>query len=617
MKRLLRVGGWSFLALALAFPLLAPAAAQDGGRVSRPGEYSGYSEPVYTEWVRFSQYVEVRDGTKLAVDIYRPAVNGVPVGDPLPLVWTHDRYHRANVGDDGKVYGIVETRPELQTLLQYGYLVAAVDVRGGGASFGMRRGPFTPEESRDAYDITEWFAAQPWCDGKIGMYGVSYLGITQYMAASTQPPHLKAIFPMMAMFDMYSFVYPGGVFQDNYVLHWGADNIILDKVMPAAPVDADTDGLMLKAAMKEHAANWNVYDIGLKNPYRDSTNMPDGTAIYTDFSPSTYLNAINESGVAIYTLGGWYDMWARDALLWFNNLTVPQKIVMTPWSHQGSGGFGLVNEHLRWFDYWLKGIDNGIMDEPPITYRVMGAPPETTWRTADQWPLPNEQPTRFYLLAGPSGSVASANDGLLSLDAPSASSGQDDYVVDYSTTTGTTTRWTDGYGGGFGYPEMTPHDQKGLTYTTPPLDTDTEITGHPIAHLWVSATADDADFMVYLEEIDENGQSTYITEGVQRASFRATATAIAIAPWNMIGLPFHRGLQADVAPLVPGEIVELVFDLLPTSNIFDAGHRIRITITGADADTYLTPVLDPPPTVSIYRSTDHASYVVLPLIPAE
>jgi putative CocE/NonD family hydrolase len=598
--------------LVVVLVMSTPATAQNE-KTSRPGEYSGYSEPIYSEWRRMSQYVEVRDGTKLAVDIYRPAVNGVVVTDPLPLIWTHDRYHRANVSSDGTVEGIVESRPELQPLLQHGYIVAAVDVRGGGASFGMRRGPFTPEESQDAYDITEWFATQPWCDGNIGMYGLSYLGITQYMTASAQPPHLKAIFPMMAMFDLYSFVYPGGLLQNNFVLKWATGNTVLDKIRPAAPVDADTDGAMLNAAMKEHAANWNIYDLALKNPYRDSHDTPDGTAIYTDFGPSGYLDAINASGVAIYTLGGWYDMYTRDALLWFDNLTVPHRLVMTPWSHNGTGGFGLINEHLRWFDYWLKGIDNGVMDEPPIYYNVMGARPETAWRTADQWPLPNQQLTPFYLQAGPSGSVDSANDGLLSPDLPPTGSGQDDYVVDYTTTTGLTTRWTDGYGGGFGYPDMISNDEKALTYTTAPLEANTEITGDPVAHLWVSASAADADFVVYLEEIDADGHSTYITEGVLKASYRATAAA----PWDMIDMPFHRGLESDVAPLVPGDVVELVFDLIPTSNIFDAGHRIRFTITGADADTYLTQPVDPPPTVSIYRDAEHASYLLLPVIPAE
>jgi len=396
------------------------------------------------------------------------------------------------------------------------------------------------------------------------------------------------------------------------VLKWGAGNLLLDKVMPAAPVDEDTDGTMLAEAVAQHRDNWNIYSVASTSPYRDSLG-PENTRIYALFSPSTYLNQINESGIAIYTLGGWFDMYPRDALIWFSNLTVPQKIILTPWSHNGSGGFDLMAEHVRWFDYWLKGIDNGIMEEPPMVYYVMGAPEESAWRFTDQWPLPNQQLTPFYLSRGPSGSAASINDGLLRLAAPASAAGPDDYATDYSTSSGKTTRWTDGYGGGFGYPDMAANDAKGLTYTTPPLDSDTEITGHPVAHVWASSTSSDADFMVYLEEVDESGVSHYISEGVLRASHRA----LGAAPWNNLGLPYHSGLEADVAPLTLGEPVELVFDLLPTSNIFDAGHRIRITITGADADTYLTPPLVPPPTVSVYRSAEHSSYVVLPVIPKE
>jgi hypothetical protein len=607
---------WAFILMLvalLAVSLAGPAVAQDGEKVSRFGEYRGYSEPIYSEWARTSQYVAVRDGTKLAVDIIRPAVNGTPVDDPLPVIWTHHRYHRAQSGDNDQVISIVDYAPELRTLLRYGYVIAAVDARGSGASFGVSRGPFNPDETQDAYDMTEWFAAQSWCDGNVGMYGLSYLGITQYMAASAKPPHLKAIFPMMAMFDMYSFAYRGGIFKNDFALKWGAGNLILDQIMDTPRVDDDPNGDLYQAARAEHVGNWNVYSIGAQSLYRDSVFGPENAPIYTALSPSTYLDQINDSRVAIYTLGGWYDMYPWDALVWHNNLTVPQKLVMTPWSHNGSGGFDLMAEHLRWFDYWLKGIDNGIMDESPIAYYVMGAPTGEEWRFADQWPLPNEQPTAYYLSAGPSSSVASANDGLLSLDASADAAAQDDYVVDYTTTTGTKTRWTDGYGGGFGYPDMTANDEKALTYTTAPLESDTEITGHPVIHLWISATSEDADVMVYLEEVDADGVSHYITEGVLRASFRATAEPL----WNLMGLPYHRGLESDAAPLTPGEPVELVFDLLPTSNIFDEGNRIRVTITGADVDTYLTPPQDPPPTLTIYRNVGRASYIILPMIPAQ
>lgn len=582
-----------------ALVAISPASARQADKVSRPGEYSGYSEPLYEDWVRSSLYVPVRDGTRLAVDIYRPAVNGQPVDDPLPVLWTHHRYHRANVQANGEVTGILDQAPELARVIAYGYVIAAVDVRGGGASYGTRQGEFTREEAFDAYDITEWFAAQPWSDGNIGMYGISYLGITQYMAASTKPPHLKAIFPQMAMFDMYDFVYPGGVFRRDFILSWGAMTTLLDKTSPAAPVDDDPEGVLLGEAVRQHAANQNIYTLALTQPFRDSSSEA-GMKLHYEWSPSTYINDINDSGVAIYHLGGWYDMYPRDALLWFNNLTIPQKLVLTPWSHNGSGKFDLLAEHLRWFDYWLKGIDNGIMDEAPITYYVMGASGKTAWRTATQWPLPETQPTAYYFQPS----------NLLSLETP-AEAGQDDYTIDYTTTTGRSTRWSNGYGGDFHYPNMAANDEKGLAYTSEPLTADLEVTGHPVIHLWVTNTTDDADFYVYLEEVNQNGVSLYITEGVQRASHRATTDA----PYNMMGLPYHRSFEEDIAPLPAGEPVELVFDLYPTSNVFDSGNRIRVTITGADADNYEVLTLDPPPTVSIYRSAEYASYIELPVIP--
>lgn len=614
-KRMTRSIGHLFsraaVVLAAAVLVIAvPVAAQTGEKISAPGRYSGYSSPIYTDVVRISQYIPTRDGTRLAADIFRPAENGVPVDDPLPVIWTLHRYHRATpLGD--QLNTILDVAPELRDLIRHGYVVAAVDTRGSGASFGTAQGVFTPEEARDAYDVTEWFAAQPWCSGAVGMYGLSYLGITQYLAASAQPPHLKALFPMMAMFDMYSFIYPGGVLAENFVLRWGANTFLLDRIVPAAPVDDDPDGALLRRAIAEHRANANVYALAQQFPFRDST-APDGvTQFHIAWSPATWRDAINASGVAIYHLGGWYDMYPRDTLLWYANLSVPQRIIITPWSHNGRGQFDLGAEHLRWFDYWLKGIDNGIMDEPPIVYYVMGAPRATAWRTAGQWPLPQQQLTPFYFAAADSAAGESLNDGRLAFEPQE--SGADTYTPDYSTTTGTTNRWTDGYGGGFGYADMRPQDARSITYTTPPLETDVEITGHPVVHLWVSVDAEDSDFFVYLEEVMPDGRSHYITEGVLRASHRALHTP----PFDNFGLPYHRSYAADVEPLTPGEPVELVFDLHPTSNIFDAGHRIRVRVSNADAGNFAALVLDPPPSITIHRDAAHPSRIVLPVIPPQ
>ena len=182
--------------------------------------------------------------------------------------------------------------------------------------------------------------------------------------------------------------------------------------------------------------------------------------------------------------------------------------------------------------------------------------------------------------------------------------------MDYSTTTGSETRWTNGYGGGFNYPDMTSNDEKGLTYTTTPLAANVEVTGHPIIHLWITSTHEDGDFFAYLEEVDENGYSQYISEGTLRASHRA----ITSPPYNNAGLPYHRSYADDISSLTK-EPAELIFDLLPTSNIFDEGHRIRVTITCTDKDTSLTPEISPPPTISILRNSNFTSYISLPIIP--
>jgi putative CocE/NonD family hydrolase len=570
-------------------------------RVSKPGEYEGYSQPLYSERTSSSQYITVRDGTKLAALILRPAKNGKVVTTPLPVIWTHNRYHRE---------GIFNWHyPE--TVWKYGYVIVSVDVRGSGASFGTYRGLFSPEETRDAYDITEWLAVQPWSDGNIGMFARSYMGITQFMAASTAPPHLKAIFPEMSEFDHYSFVYPGGVFHEDFFRQWG--NMVNRLDTDGSAVNEDPDKTMLQEALKEHAANLDSFDTYSPLYYRDSVSALTGTQPYILNNPANYLKEIRSSGIPVYHWGGWYDMFPKDAFLWYSNLTNPQKIVIGPWAHPQLGSPNLSIEEVRWFDYWLKGIDNGVMSEAPIYYYTMGEGKKSGWHSAWKWPLPEQQLTNFYFDGTKAGSVDSVNDGSLSLALPVTTVGVDEYQVDYSTTSGTATRWTAGYNVMSPvYPQtMMDNDEKGLTYTTPPLTAGVEVTGHPVVHLWITSSAKDGDFFVYLEDISEAKFSKYITEGNLRASHRA----ISIAPFEYLGLPYHRSYAEDIADL-PEQPVELVFDLIPTSYIFDVEHQIRVTITCADKDTALTPQLDPPPTVHVYRDADHASYIVLPIIPS-
>ncbi len=593
------------LLLTLGWPGMSASAQQPERRISKPGQYQGYSKPLFDGWQRASQYIVMRDGTRIALDVLRPTKNNVVHEERLPVIWEHRRYQRAVIDPSGRIYSQLhrEDHP-MRKLVLHGYIFAVADVRGSGASFGTRIDPNPPQESLDAHDITEWLAAQPWCNGRVGMYGISYSGTAQLMAAGAAPPHLKAIFPEMVMFDLYDFCYPGGIYRHTLMKGWRQQvrGFDLSQIQRAAPVDEDQSQSLLGQAIAQHQGNFDVSRAG-QFPFRDLT-VGEAGRVYADNDPSRGIDAVSKSGVPIYLRAGWFDMYPRDMLLWFCNLTNPKKIAIGPWDHFQSHGLDRGTEMLRWFDYWLKDIDNGIMKEPPVLYCVMGAPEGKMIRSAQQWPLPQVQIAKYYFAAGPSGSVQSVNDGLLS---PSISqAGRDSYVVDYTTTSSARSRWT---GGPPAYPDMVTNDRKALTYTTAPLAKPVEIVGHPIIHLWLQCPADDLDVFAYLEEIDAQGRSTYITEGCLRASHRALSKP----PHARLGLPYHSGLEKGTAKL-PNEPVEFVFDLLPTGKHLPAGHRIRIAVTGADKDSYQTPPHNPAPTITVFRDARHPSYVILPVV---
>ena len=611
------------------------APAGDLTRVSNFGEYHGYSDSRYSEWVRESHYVTMRDGVKLAVDIIRPAVNGVAVAQKMPVVWTHSRYHRGAAPAGAfqasldptakpvpawrtdsippKVNSQVDGSSGLQRLVKYGYVVVSAQVRGGGASYGRYQGLFSPAETQDAYDLMEWMVKQSWCDGNLGMFGGSYLGITQYMAASTKHPALKAIFPNVAAFDMYDVLYDGGIYRQNMIEHWGRLTHALDVGFPEPPVDEDSTGAMWREALGQHAKNWNVIPEWRGAKFRDHK-----TANFDliQFQPSTFLMAMNQSGVAAYHWGGWFDIFARDEMLWFRNWSGIDRVTMGPWSHaRPDSAMGveqgriMAAEQHRWFDRWLKGIPNGIDKDAPVNFALMIDPGRWTWEHADAWPLPTVRNVDYFFGAGPSGSVKSPNDGLLTPGTAGAA-GEDRWKVDLTTTTGTASRWDNAVGqGAMKYPDMTSNDAKALTYTTAPLAADVTVIGHPVVTLYVSSDQTDGDFYAYLEEVDSSGFSRYVSEGMLRASHRTPAKP----PWDNLDLPWNMNQKGDVTPLVPGTMVELEFDLQPTATVFNAGHRIRVTIAGADVDNTEKPPVRGRPTVTLHRGGEMASRIALPI----
>lgn len=516
------------------------------------------------------------------------------------------------LSDQGRLMDPLFRTKWLQNMVKHGYAVIVVERPGTGASFGI------PSQSMEAIareenEILDWIASQAWCNGNIGMYGESQQAWCQFTAASTGNPYLKAIFPASSQLELYEALeYPGGVFNKAF-------NSFFARVVPyienlATPVDRDEDGALLAQARQGRSGSVDGKTMATeaaKYPFLDSI-LPNGKYLWKEMALYPFIKRINRSGIPVYMTTGWYDIFLGDMFLWYDNLTVPKRLTVRPLDHSGMDAtqFDLdyAAEAHRWFDRWLKGINNGIMEESPIHYYVMGAPKKEAWQKSNQWPLAKQKLKPFYFSKGKTRSVASVNDGFLTTESPPAPDAFDVYTVDYTTTSGKRSRWV-AVDAVHDYPDMRANDEKALTYTTSPLETDMEVTGHPVAHLWLTTDAPDLDVFVYLEEEDRSGKSTYITEGTLRASHRKLRQA----PFNNLGLPYHSHYQSDLAPIPPGEPVELAFHLLPTSYQFHKGNRIRITVVCADADNFDTPIIDPAPKLQLLRGINHPSFILLPV----
>jgi uncharacterized protein len=618
-------------------------------KISAFGQYQGYSEPLYDGWQRTSTYLKLSDGTRLAYDLFLPTKKGVPANNPLPVLFKYTPYDRAwtMFGADGHDYfcdlapvwycdiamrgrafimnlkgpkgsGNIKdalSRTEwLVEMVHSGYAVVVVDRPGTGASFGQFNG--NPDVvASELNQILNWIAARPWSDGKIGMFGDSIQAQIQFRAASLGNPHLKAILPATTWMDNYSSVtFPGGIQNLAFSNFYIKANTAFD--LMATPVDQDKDGTLLAQARagRNNTSALAESVAGFKSiAYRDSIGS-DGAKVWSDYQTLyPFLDKINRSGTAVYLINGWYDIYARDNFLIYNNLTVPKRLLVRPTDHSSieapGSDINFAAEAHRWFDYWLKGIDNGIMDEPPIHYFLQQGDKSQAWHSTDTWPLKGQQTTDYYFGPEGSGGKVSTNNGRLDLQAPSDFRAFDAYTVDYTPTTGSSPLWS-GLAMPHKYPNLQVHDSKALTYTSPALVKPVNIVGHPIVHVWLSTNAPDLDIFAYLEQVDGKGSSTYITEGELRASHRILITA----PFDNFGLPWRDHFQSGLKPIPAGEPIELVFDLRPTAWLFPQGSATRVTIAFADAGNFDTPILSPAPQLQILREAGHASFVELPVV---
>jgi putative CocE/NonD family hydrolase len=584
------------------------------------GALSSHREPKYNGYSLQSLYVPMRDGVRLAVDVYLP--EGLPSEDRIPTLLNRTRYWRDVELRDGQP----DPNPAVKFFTSFGYAVVRMDVRGTGASFGKMRFEWQPEDTQDAYTLVDWIIRQAWSNGKVGAYGVSYSGTTAELLAETCHPATTAIWSSYFELDGYTdLAFPGGVPCD-FVKMWGQYTAALDqnispddnfepdpKVIGVKPVDADPDRSLLQAAIQEHAQNCNAHVFLQNVTYRDDliggANVPN-----EDMAVYSRRTKIEASGAPIDIWGSWMDANTADTVIrHFTTFKNPQRAVISAWSHGGSflcSPFGAANspldlsvkdqltEILRFMDQHFLGT-NCPIPEKTLYYYTMG---EEKWKATTVWPPSGSSTRRLYFQEG----------HVLGMDIPSGESGEDVYPVDFSATTGQQNRWWTEMGGGpVIYPDRDEQDKKLLVYQSDPFVEDLEITGYPVVNLLVTSTETDGAFFVYLEDVDELGKVTYLTEGMLRALHRKVSQDE--APYRVFG-PYHSYKRKDGELIVPGEVAELSFSLFPTSVLLRKGHKIRVAIGCADSSTFGRLPTQGEMEIRLLRNQRNPSWIELPII---
>jgi putative CocE/NonD family hydrolase len=648
------------LVLGLAMAMSAPAAA--GARVRLPGEEmtpAGIRRDT-------AVYVPMRDGVEIAVDVWLPANHRA--GDRWPALMKTTRYWRATELRWGMrlllALGLRRQEQLVDEQREYfnrrGYVVLKVDARGSGASGGRRVVEYSPDEIADMGEVAAWAARQPWSNGKVATFGISYDGNTAELAAVPNQPAVRAVMPLYDDFDAQALLEPGGVLLRKFVQEWSDGVKALDRndVCAASdehglscwrirqvasgvkPVDADPGGRHLAALVAQHH-NIDVAAGVAPVEYRDDALVTaNGTLRFQDLSPYGHRAQIEASGVPMMVWCGWMDANpCEGALIRYRTWSNPQQLVIGPLSHGGSFNadpFATAHKppapplaeqykmEADFFDRALSGDagnpsgprgprdssdshDSNHAGDPgkplasSIRYYTMG---EGVWHTTRQWPPEGLQAERLYLAAG---------NGLAETP-PADTAASDSYAVDFTASSGQQTRWHTQLGGGdVVYPDRAAADRRLLTYTGPPLAGDLEITGSPVLSLDLASTAGDGAVHAYLEDVSPDGRVTYLDEGVFRVIDRREVDP-ATLPYPPLG-PAHSFLRRDAEPLQPGEVASVRFALFPTSIVLRKGHRIRLALAGADAGLFQRYPATGTVTWAVHRDRDHASYLELPVKP--
>ena len=520
--------------------------------------------------------VPMRDGVCISIDVYRPDAS-----DKFPALLAFAIYNKELQGPEfnqalppqpawSPLWAGPLEAGDTRFLVSRGYVHVIGMPRGVGSSQGGGSRQF------DSYDLIEWIAQQPWCDGAVGMVGISGFGAEQFHVAKQKPPHLKAIFP----FDPRGAYGPFGGFRDEHpggVLHLFRYLIYHFSAFhqhkgPPGELTPQKEALW-RAAMAN--SDYKIYPHVFNVLAQKGQHMPGFFDLLLE--PWDREGWVTQSEaefadieIPVYTGAGWYagsyKTHLNGAQNWFANLRGPKKLLFAGPAHLERPFHAFHNEILRWHDHWLKGIDTGVMNDAPVRYWLMGA---NEWRSAQDWPLPGTQWTKLYLTSWER----------LRAEAPRSHSVDDFAAPD-------------------AFVQMPPTQTRNISrlrYVSEPFARDTQIAGPIALTLYAAIDQDDTNFIVILSDLGPDASVRTAREGerdlpampereITRGWLKASHRAVDAAR-SKPGRPWHPLTRAAQTPVTPGEINEYQIEIMATANLVRAGHRIALDITALDLPT--------------------------------
>lgn len=521
------------------------------------------------------------DGVTIDGDVFRPDDGGKfpallcvhPYDNPLqsaPLM-----PHGFGVGN-----GILEAG-DPNFFVRRGYAQVIANVRGSGRSGGYLD-LFQPRERRDTYEIIEWIAAQPWCDGNVGMFGVSYFAMAAQQVTSLKPPHLKAIFAPYAVTDFYrDSIYHGGILAHAFTQGIRGRSLSSPRFEPDTWYRKKYGDEKFKQAVASALQDEDLCAVPyILEQLRTGTGPLDNYLNYLDGEYYRERSVSYEGTEIPAYLGacwGIYGLHLPGAFRSWEHWRGPKKMTIGPPVYLDRPLYQYAYESIRWFDYWLKGMENDILAGPPIKLFVVGT---GDWKTADEWPLPETKWTSFYLHAN----------GLLSEHEFWPNEGHSSFENSFM-------------------------NHGNLTFLSPPLVENTEVLGPIALNLYASTTDTEILWFVTLLDIDPHGNETLLTRGWLRGSHRRIDPERS-KPWQ----PFHLHTRRE--PLTPNEIYEFNIEIMPYGILFQPGHRIGVRIKCTDDEkpnNFLEAVgtghiwRQAGSRVSIHHNADYPSHLLLPI----